>query len=112
MCGSSSPLDEQRLIYVYQGLNVVLKLLSQHLDQNSTDTLAEAYRNADSGKIVAMAAMALKNGKITRQQYDKIFDAAMGVDTVQTQAYRDVDINHPNNQAYLEAHTYLNQYRR
>lgn len=108
----NSSLDEQRLMYIYQGLNVVLKLLNQHLDQNGVDTLAQAYRTADSGKIVAMAAMALKNGNITRQQYDKIFDVAMGIDTVQTQAYRDVDINHPNNQAYLEAHAYLNQYRR
>lgn len=89
MCNNfPSRLDEQRIEYVYNGLNVVLKLLARHLDteQKSIDTLSEAYKKADAGSIIGMAAMALKNKAINQQQYEKIFDIAMGINTVETTA--------------------------
>lgn len=91
MCNinQNSQLDEQRLLYMYQGLNIVFKLLSQHLDatHQPIDTLAEAYKKADAGSIVGMAAMALKNGNITQSQYQTIFDTAMDMKTVDAQAW-------------------------
>ena len=57
-------LDEQRMLYMYQGLNAVMALLNQYLNTpQPVDTLAQAYKEADEGRIIAMAAMALKNGK-------------------------------------------------
>jgi len=104
-------LDEQRLLYMYQGFNAILKLLNQHLDTNnqpSEPTLSDAYKKADPGQIIAMAAMALKNGKITHEQYEKIFDAAMGIDTVETTAWSEPSWN----EEYLEANRFLNQFRK
>jgi len=80
-------LDEQRMLYMYQGLNAVMALLNQYLQPQPVDTLAQAYKEADEGRIIAMAAMALKNGKITQAQYEEIFDIAMGIKTVKTNAY-------------------------
>ena len=118
MCNSNhnltNQLDEQRMLYVYQGLNVVMKLLSQHLDRQTNQdgyyepSLAEAYQKADAGSIIGMAAMAMKNGKITQQQYDEIFEIAMDIKTVHTTAKSE-----PNwNEQYLAANKFLNQYRR
>lgn len=94
MCNNNynTRLDEQRMMYVYQGLNVVMKLLSRHLDEQITantpanPSLSHAFANADSGSIIAMAFSALKNGNITRKQYDDIFDIAMQMNTVKTKA--------------------------
>lgn len=112
MCNNNfnPQLDEQRMIYLYQGFNVIMKLLSQHLDEvnQPVDTLKQAYQNADAGSIIGMAAMALRNGNITQSQYDEIFDAAMGMKTVSTTATTEPSWN----QMYTEANKFLNQYRR
>lgn len=112
MCNSSfnSALDEQRMLYMYQGFNIVFKLLSQYLDANeqAEPTLAEAHKNADAGSVIGMAFMALKNGNITQAQYDQIFDIAMGMKTVQTTATTEPSWN----EQYKSANKFLNQYRR
>lgn len=109
MCDNniSRQLDEQRMLYVYQGLNVVMKLLSQHLD-TATHQPTSPYDNADSGKVIGMAWQAYKNGKITHQQYEEIFDIATGIKTVQTTATSEPSWN----EQYQLAAKYLNQYRR
>jgi len=71
-------LDEQRMLYVYQGLNVAMKLLNQHLDaqpapSQSTDVLGEATR-------------AYQQGKITKAQYLAVINALDENTTVQTTA--------------------------
>lgn len=73
-----SSLDEQRMMYMYQGLNCVLKLLNQHLDtpvnpQSSTDVLGAA-------------TTAYQQGKITKSQLMAVIDA-LDEQTYQTRAY-------------------------
>ena len=92
MCNQNS-LDEQRMLYVYQGLNVVMKLLSQYMDMQSMtnqtpidNSFTQKLANADVSEVVAFAYQAMKNGKLTRSQYEEIFDIAMGSKTVQTTA--------------------------
>ena len=80
-------LDEQRMLYMYQGLNAVMALLNQYLNPQPVDTLTQAYEKADEGQIIAMAFMAFKNGNITQAQYEEIFDIVTGTKTVKTSAY-------------------------
>ncbi len=95
----NSQLDEQRLLYIYQGLNAVLKLLNHHLDQNSGYVPQTPFDGADTGKIIGMAWQAHKNGKITEQQYQEIFDIATGIKTV--------DVPAQSQQAHTEPFGYL-----
>ena len=100
----SRQLDEQRMTYVYQGLNCVLKLLNQHLDQPL------ASGDPTSPDVLASATAAYQQGKITKSQFMAVIDA-LDEATYQTRAYAEPNGNAWNRE-YLEAHKYLNQYRR
>jgi len=107
-------LDEQRMIYVYQGLNVAMRLLSQYLDSVNginqppvDNSLTQTLKGADIKEVLAFSYQAMKNGKLTRQQYEEIFDIAMGTDTVKTTAKAEPSWN----REYKEANAYLNQFR-
>ena len=88
MCNNNSlnnQIDQERLLYTYQGMNAIFKMLNKYLDQSGSKPISP-YDNADSGKVIAMAFQAYKNGKITMKQYEEIFDIATGMQTVETTA--------------------------
>lgn len=104
MCNNFNPqLDEQRMMYVYQGFNAVLKLLNQHLDQ-------PVAPQAPSSDVLASATAAYQQGKITKSQFMAVIDA-LDEATYRTRAYAEPAGNSWNRE-YLEAKAYLDQYRR
>ena len=78
MCNINPQLDEQRMMYVYQGLNCVLKLLNQHLDQ--------PVAPHTSSDVLASATAAYQQGIITKTQFMAVINA-LDETVYQTQAY-------------------------
>ncbi len=79
MCNINPQLDEQRMMYMYQGLNCVLKMLNQHLD----DRPVAPHTSSD---VLASATSAYQQGKITKAQFMAVINA-LDEAAYQTRAY-------------------------
>ena len=96
MCNIDRRLEQQ---IVAMGLNLIGSAIEATLREN----------NHSSTDVLATATTAYQQGKITKSQFMAVIDA-LDEATYQTRAY--AEPSNSWNQEYLNAHNYLNQYRR